>query len=43
MNREYKFRGKLIKFQKKYGDINITENMWDKSYKGIEIYDSYRE
>ena len=33
----------LIEFQKKYGEIIITSNMWNKRYKEIEIYDDYRE
>lgn len=33
----------LIKFYEEYGDIIITDCLWNKSYTEIEIYDDYRE
>lgn len=33
----------LMEFCKKYGDVVIGNNMWNKSYKEILIYDDYIE
>lgn len=33
----------LMEFCNKYGDVIIQNCMWNKTYKEIEIYDSYRE